>query len=78
MIYSAKIRVCKNPAIIYKCFISESKSLKTDRSNYTIKKYKDYVEFDIKAKDSIALRATLNSITKLLTVYEKIEKLKEK
>ena len=78
MIYSAKIRVYKNPAIIYKCFISESKSLKTDRSNYTIKKYKDYVEFDIKAKDSVALRATLNSITKLLTVYEKIEKLKEK
>ena len=78
MIYSAKIRVYKNPAIIYKCFISESKTLKTDRSNYNIKKYKDYVEFDIKAKDSVALRATLNSITKLLSVYEKIGGLKEK
>ncbi|MBU1204294.1 MAG: hypothetical protein KKA61_04210 [Nanoarchaeota archaeon] len=77
MIYSAKIRVYKNPDIIYKCFISESKSLKTDRSDYIIKKNKDYVEFDIKAKDSVALRATLNSITKLLTVYEKIEGLKK-
>ena len=78
MIYSAKIKAYKNPAIIYKCFISESKSLKTDRSNYIIKKYKNYVEFEIEAKDSVALRATLNSITKVLTVYEKINKLKEK
>ena len=77
MIYSAKIRAYKNPAIIYKCFISESKNLKTNRSSYTIKKRKDYVEFDIKANDSIALRATINSITKLLTVYEKIEGLKK-
>ncbi len=77
MIYSAKIRVYKNPAIIYKCFISESKNLKTGRSSYTIKKRKDHVEFDIKANDSVALRATINSITKLLTVYEKIEGLKK-
>jgi len=77
MIYSAKIRIYKNPSVIYKCFSSESKNLKTDRSNYTIKKSKDYVEFDIKANDSVALRATINSITKLLTVYEKIEGLKK-
>jgi len=77
MIYSANIRAYKNPAIVYKCFISESKNLKTDRSSYTIKKCKDYVEFDIKANDSVALRATINSITKLLTVYEKIQGLKK-
>ena len=77
MIYSAKIRVYKNPVIIYKCFVSESKNLKTHRSSYTIKKRKDYIEFNIKANDSVALRATLNSITKLLTVYEKIEGLKK-
>lgn len=78
MSYSAKIRVYKNPDIVYKCFCSESKTLKTNRSNYTIKKYKGYVEFNIKAKDSVALRATVNSIIKMLTVYEKINKLKEK
>jgi tRNA threonylcarbamoyladenosine modification (KEOPS) complex Pcc1 subunit len=78
MTYSAKIRVNQNPEIIYKSFISESKSLKTKRSNYTVKKYKNYVEFEIEAKDSVALRATFNSIIKLLTVYEKINKLKEK
>ncbi len=77
MIYSAKIRIYKNPSVIYKCFSSESKNLKTDRSSYTIKKSKDYVEFDIKANDSVALRATINSIIKLLTVYEKIEGLKK-
>ena len=78
MSYSAEIRVYKNPNMIYKCFYSESKTLKADRSNYTIKKHKDYVEFNIDAKDSVALRATVNSIIKMLTVYEKINKLKEK
>ncbi len=77
MIYSANIKVHKNPNIIYRCFCSESKTLKTDRSNYTIKKHKDYAEFDIRAKDSVALRATVNSIIKMLTVYEKIEGLKK-
>jgi len=38
-------------------------------------KHKEYVLFEISAKDSVALRATLNSITKLFTVYEKIEEL---
>ena len=77
MIYSAKIRVYKNSDTIYRCFSSESKTLKTDRSDYTVKKYQDYIEFNIKAEDSVALRATLNSITKLLTVYEKIGRLKK-
>jgi len=77
MSYLARLRVYKNPDMIYKCFCSESKTLRTNRSNYTIKKHKDYVEFDIKAKDSVALRATFNSIIKMLTVYEKMQELRK-
>jgi len=44
---------------------------KKDRSGFYIIKEKDHLTFKIQAKDSVALRATLNSITKLLTVFEK-------
>jgi tRNA threonylcarbamoyladenosine modification (KEOPS) complex Pcc1 subunit len=46
---------------------------KKDRSGFDLKKEKDGLRFMIEAKDSVALRATLNSITKLLTVYEKVK-----
>ena len=42
------------------------------RSKVEILKEKNII-FKISADDSIALRATLNGITKLLTAYEKIE-----
>ncbi len=74
MKYTAVIKANGNVEKIYKCFLSEIK--KEDRSEVKIEKYKDYVEFKVSATDSVALRASLNSITKLLTVYEKIEALK--
>jgi tRNA threonylcarbamoyladenosine modification (KEOPS) complex Pcc1 subunit len=45
-----------------------------DRASVSIKKNKDKIIFDIKASDSVALRSMLNSITKLFTVYEKLNK----
>ena len=78
MSYSAVIKVKQNPDIVFKAFHAESKNLKTERSEYTIKKLKDCVEFHINAQDSVALRATLNSITKLFTIYEKIEGINKK
>ncbi len=78
MSYSAVIKVKENPDIIFKAFQTEAKNLKTERSGYTIKKLKDCVEFHINAQDSVALRATLNSITKLFTVYEKIDSINKK
>lgn len=44
-----------------------------DRASWQMFKKKEGVEFRITAKDSTALRAVLNSITKLLTVYEKVK-----
>lgn len=76
MIYTAKIEVFEDPKKLVKCFGPELKKEKADRSSFTIKKKSKSLIFDIKAKDSVALRATLNSITKLCTVYEKIHELK--
>jgi len=70
----SQIKVFGDPKIIYECFQVEQKE--QDRSKFEIKKEKDGVLFLVEAKDSIALRATLNSITKLLTVYEKIKGIK--
>lgn len=41
------------------------------RSSWCLKKEGEDVIFEISASDSVALRATLNGITKSLTVFEK-------
>ena len=61
----------KNPEDLYKIFQPEISE--KDRSGFGIIKEKDCLKFEVKAEDSVALRATLNSITKLLTVYEKVK-----
>jgi len=70
MKFKSEIKAYGNPGTIYECFQTEQKE--QDRSKFKIKKEKDGVLFLVEAEDSVALRATLNSITKLLTVYEKI------
>ncbi|MBW2977363.1 hypothetical protein KY331_00815 [Candidatus Woesearchaeota archaeon] len=70
----AEIKAFGDPEVIYECFQSEQKE--QDRSRFKIKKEKEGVLFLVDADDSIALRATLNSITKLLTVYEKTGSIK--
>jgi len=55
---------------LYDCFQPEV--LKGNRTSVELKKEKEYLLFKIKAKDSVALRAIMNSISKLLTVYEKM------
>lgn len=56
-----------------KCFKPELKSMQTSRSSVEFENNKEGVVFNIKAKDSVALRATLTGITKLITVFEKAE-----
>jgi len=69
MKYRLKLEVMEDPDLIYKCFLSEAGN--TERSSISLKKSKDRIVFDIEAKDIIALRATTNSITKLLAIFEK-------
>ena len=72
MKYSSEIKVTGDIDKIIKCF--EPEVGKKDRSSFNIKKEKNHALIEIDASDSVALRATLNSITKLLTVYENMEK----
>jgi tRNA threonylcarbamoyladenosine modification (KEOPS) complex Pcc1 subunit len=70
---NAEIKVYGNPEEIYACFEPELADKK--RSNFKIIKKKDHLLFEIEADDSVALRATMNGITKLITVYENIIKI---
>lgn len=71
--YSAKIMVPYSDAL-FKSFIPEEK--KTERFEYILKKSKKELVFDVKARDSVALRAALSSISKLISVNEKVEAIK--
>ena len=53
------------------CFDAELASMQTPRSTVTIHTTKENMQFAITATDATALRATLNTITKLLSVFEK-------
>ncbi|MBR9692246.1 hypothetical protein GOV06_05680 [Candidatus Woesearchaeota archaeon] len=68
---NAVIKVYGDPNAISACFKPELMDRK--RANFKIIEKEDYVLFEIETKDSAALRATFNGITKLLTVYEKLE-----
>jgi tRNA threonylcarbamoyladenosine modification (KEOPS) complex Pcc1 subunit len=69
----AEIRIYEDTETVKKLFQSELKESKTDRASYAIEKKKDCLIFKIKAKDIVALRAMLNSITKILEVHEKLK-----
>ncbi len=65
---NATITVEKDPRLL-ELFAPEDK--KMPRGSYTITQTDDKTVFDIEADDPVALRALLNAITKLLTVWHK-------
>lgn len=75
MKYTAEVKVYEDPKKISNIFMPELKQPKGSRARFDMVKEKDYIAFRIKASDSVALRAVLNSITKLFTVYEKMGEL---
>jgi tRNA threonylcarbamoyladenosine modification (KEOPS) complex Pcc1 subunit len=72
--YKATVNVNGDSELIKKVFASEDKQIK-EKTSYTIKKTSSGVSFVVEAADSVGLRTALNSITKLLTVIEKIKNL---
>ena len=50
---------------------------KSKRAEWDVKKKKDYLEINFQAKDIIALKAFVSSVTKLLEVHEKIDGVKD-
>ncbi len=66
--------IAKDKGDLFKALKPEIKQLNTKRSKIVCLQKKDNVEFNIECEDSTAMRATLNGITKLITVYEKVDK----
>ena len=71
MDYSVKITLKKDIDNLYKCFLPEID--KTKRANIDIKKTNDRITIKVEASDAIALKARLNGIIKLLSVYERVK-----
>ena len=72
MDYTANIFVKCDPDKLAECLAPEETSF--DRSLFTFEKKNEGLEFSIKAKDAVALRATLNTISQLLIVFEGAKK----
>lgn len=70
--YSAEIIVDRDENLL-RCFKPER--IEKERASYKIKSIKNAIVFEIKANDAVALRATINSITQLLSIYERMEKI---
>lgn len=74
MNYTSTILVkTKDHKDLLEIFEPELKNMINSRASYNIEEEKGSLKFTITAKDSVSLRSTLNSITKLLTVYEKLK-----
>ncbi|MBW2972219.1 hypothetical protein KY359_04250 [Candidatus Woesearchaeota archaeon] len=65
---TASVFVKGDPDRLLECLSPEETSF--DRSSFTITKKEGGVEFDVVAKDAVALRATLNTISQLLIIFE--------
>jgi len=74
--YQSIIIVSKDIDAIEKLFIPEDKEL--NRATYTITKNKKQLIFNIHAEDATALKTAFNTITKVLTVWEKTQALTSK
>lgn len=68
---SATISVKDELCELGKLFSFEDKEFQNDRAKYFVRREEDCLVFVIEARDSSALRSVLNTITKLLSVYEK-------
>ncbi len=73
MKYAAAITVKGDSELISKVFASEDREIK-DKASYKITKSREGVAFEVEAEDSTGLRTALNSITKVLTVIEKMKR----
>ena len=72
--YNTKITVAKDINDIERLFYAEEKDF--GRSSYNIKKIGNKLIFDVKAEDATALKIALNTITKILCVWDKTKDLK--
>ena len=72
MRFKAKIEI-EEKGPLYKSLVPELIDSKNERSKVDIKKTSEGVNIRVKAMDIIALKARVNSIIKLVEVYEKVK-----
>lgn len=61
---------------LYKCILPEVRSHKSERASVSLAKKKEGLNIIIESDDITALRAAFNSMTKLLSVYAEMKKIK--
>lgn len=80
MKYKAQLQVYEPVNLIYGCFAAEQAQLADIQNNsrlfLEVEDKQNHVQFNISAADPVAMRAGLNSITKGLTVINKMVMLK--
>lgn len=69
----AKLSIQGNAKELNQLFSSELDNIKNDRADFKIGKNKEEFTITISANDSTSFRAISNSISKLLTIYEKTD-----
>lgn len=74
---NAKIKIEKEGKNLSRLFKAEKIKQQNNRANFTISIKNNNFIMDIEAKDTTAFRAIINSISKMLSVYEKTKKLIE-
>ena len=76
MTLSHEIKAIDGKGIIARCFGPESKELLGGRASYQIEENGMDVIFHISAKDETALKATKNSVEKMLQVIRQMEEIR--
>lgn len=71
--YEARITVASNQPLD-KVFAAEDHVLSNNRASYTLSRITKGWQVDAIADDAVAFRAILNAIAKILTIYEKMQK----
>ncbi|MGV8162647.1 MAG: KEOPS complex subunit Pcc1 [Candidatus Nanoarchaeia archaeon] len=74
---TAKITFEDDKEEMEKLFSFEDKELSNNRAEYTVTRKGKSLEIDVSAKDAVALRSVLTSITRVLAVNEKTRKVLE-
>lgn len=74
MKYSVTLNL-KSDNNLYKSLLPDIS--KTPRAGWDVKKKKGFLEIKIEAEDVSALKAFLSSVTKLLEIHEKLDRVKD-
>ncbi len=74
MDYKAEIKVSEDPENVCKCLLPEK--ISRERSTLSLEKGKGSLKIKVEAKDAVAFRATMNSVTQALAVYSKTKRIK--